>query len=217
MEEELKFQENINPWFSIWTKPRKTIRYILDNNMTNMVILLAALGGISQVLSSASQKNLGDKLELEAVILFSVVLGALMGIIALYVNSALLRLTGKWIGGEGTFKDIKIASAWAKIPVAWGLLVWVPELLLFKNEMFTSSTPLLENNIGLSLVMILFGLIELTIAIWAIVIYIKSIAEVQGFSAWKAIINILLAGLIIIIPLAIIAVIGLSLLSGMIA
>jgi len=40
----------INPWLSIWIKPRATIRWIVNTDPTQQVILLAALGGIAQTL-----------------------------------------------------------------------------------------------------------------------------------------------------------------------
>ena len=41
----------LNPWFSIWTKPRATIRQIIQTDNEPMVLALASLGGLSMMLS----------------------------------------------------------------------------------------------------------------------------------------------------------------------
>jgi hypothetical protein len=53
-----------NPWLSIWTKPRATVRYLVKNDPDRHVPLLAVLGGIANALGRASQRSLGDQMPL---------------------------------------------------------------------------------------------------------------------------------------------------------
>ena len=51
-----------NPFVTIWLHPRKTIRAILDRDVTYMVLAIAAVGGISQVLGRMADRNAADKI-----------------------------------------------------------------------------------------------------------------------------------------------------------
>ena len=57
--------DQLTPWFSMWTKPRDTIRQIIDSDdPEKMVLHLAAVGGISSSLSSAAGNYAGDQIPL---------------------------------------------------------------------------------------------------------------------------------------------------------
>lgn len=105
-----------------------------------------------------------------------------------------------WRTGES--EQVRAAIAWSSVPLIWALLLWIPELVLFGQDLFTSSTPRLDANPLLAVALIGFGLVELTIGIWAIVVFLKCLGQVQGFSAWRALGNALLAFLIFSRPLS---------------
>lgn len=190
-----------NPWISMWTRPRETIQQIVTSDPTRLVLLLAALQGISGTLDQASINSAGDRLELPTLLAAVVIAGPVLGILSLYIGAALLRWTGNWIGGQASSQHIRTAIAWSSVPIIWSLLLWIPELWLFGKELFTSETPRLDADVTLSFSYFGFALVEFTIAVWALVVYLKCLGQVQGFSAWKALGNSLLAILVIVVPL----------------
>lgn len=200
---EISNQSTLNPWLSIWTKPRATIQQIVESNPTQYVLLLAALGGVSNSLDRASVKNTGDLLPLWLVMVLVILGGSFVGVLGLYVGSFVIRWTGKWIGGVGNTQHIRAAMAWANVPSVVNLLIWVPQLLLVGHEMFTKATPRLEGSLSLSSAMLVLGTIQTVMSIWAIFIFFKSLGQVQGFSAWKALGNVCLATLILIGPIVV--------------
>lgn len=190
----------LNPWLSMWTQPRATIQQIIDTNPERLVLLLAALSGCSQALDRASMQNMGDNMAWPTICLIAATLGAVTGIIGLYIGGALIRWTGSWLGGQATSQSVRAALAWASVPVIWALLLWIPELAIFGQEMFTSETPVLAQSPSKALVLMGFGLVQIVIGIWAIVVMLKCIGQVQGFSAWKALGNLVLAALLLTVP-----------------
>jgi hypothetical protein len=46
-----------NPFLTIWTRPRATIRAIVDTDPNRHVLLLAAIGGVVNALDRATWKN----------------------------------------------------------------------------------------------------------------------------------------------------------------
>lgn len=194
-----------NPWTRMWTKPRVTIQQIVDSDPTRYVLVLAAVGGLFSTLDRASARSTGDNLDFTTIIAIALTLGPLAGLVSLFVGGALVRWTGSWIGGDGSLKDIRAALAWGVVPLLWVSLLWIPELLLFGEEMFTTETPRIAANPTLALVLIAFVMIELAGAIWATVTLVKSVAQIQGFSAWMGLGNLLLATVVVLVPLVILA------------
>lgn len=195
------------PWLSIWTQPRETIRRVLDSDYgRGVVLLLAALGGVDQILNRASFYSLGDEHPVVVIIALSIAVGVVWGLLLLYVGSLLLRWTGRWIGGTASGEEIRAAIAWSNVPLLVDLALWLPGILIFGRELFTSYTPRINSSLVLAVVMMGFGLLSLVLAIWGVVIFLQSLGEVQGFSAWKALGNALLAtlvGFMIIVVLSI--------------
>jgi len=196
--------EKLNPFIQIWIKPRQVIRQILNSNSRKFVILLAMIGGISQVLDKASFRDMGDKLDYPYILLVALIGGPLGGILSLYVSSALIKWTGNWIGGRGTFEEIRISNAWSNVPTMWTLLLWIPQIILFGQETFTNKTPIIDSNLVLKVIYLLLSFVELVIGIWIIIINIKCIGEAQQFSSWKALVNIILSWAVILVPLFVI-------------
>ena len=194
-----------NPFLTIWTRPRATIRGILDQNPTYLVIPLAMAGGVVQALDRATQRNAGDALPLGAILGMALVAGSIGGLIGLYIGGALTGWAGRLLGGRGTGEEVRAALAWAEVPVLATIPIWIIQLALIGKEMFTSETPNLEANPALGLVLMATGVIEIVLGIWALVIMFKCVGEAHGFSAWKALGSMLLLVLIIAVPLFVIA------------
>lgn len=194
-----------NPWLTIWTEPRGTIRGIVDANPQHRVILLAILSGIAQFLSRASNNSLGDKVPIHGIFLVSLIIGPILGVVSLYIGGVILMWTGRWLGGQASAVEVRAALAWSSVPTIWALVLWIPEIVLFGDEMFTKMTPIIDANPNLSFVLVGFGVIEIIIAIWTTIIFLKCLGEVHGFSAWRALVAFILPSLIFIIPIICIA------------
>ena len=171
----------LNPWYSMWTKPRATIQQIVSSNPNKQVLLLACLAGFSQAMDNASVKNQGDSLEWPYIVLSGAIGGPIGGLIGLYLGGLLLCWTGRWVGGQASSQHVRTAIAWAGVPIVWSLLIWIPELLLFGQELFTSETPRLDASVPLTFTLVGFGVIELIIALWVIVVLLKCLGQVHGF------------------------------------
>ena len=190
--------DQLNPWFSMWTRPRETIQKIIDSDdPEKMVLFLAAIGGISSSLSSSAGNYAGDQLQLVWIIVGSLIVGPIAGVIGLYISGMLLSWTGKWIGGQASAGYVRTALAWAQIPIIWTVILWIPEILVFGQEVFMTPDDSLATippyTIG-------FSVIKVTASAWAFILLLKSLGQVQGFSAWKAMWNLMSPGLLFLIP-----------------
>ena len=203
----IKEPELLNPWISIWQKPRATIQQIVDanpygTNSRRTVLLLAALGGFSQKLNEATADSRGDDgTGIVSIVLWAALAGAFGGIIGLFVFGFLVHWTGGWLGGRATGTQIRSALAWGQVPTIWALLLWIPFLALAGEEMFTTATPRLdEAGLLVSTLMVSLGVLGLVIGLWSLVVLSKCVGQVQGFSAWRGLGNLLLPLAVLVIP-----------------
>jgi hypothetical protein len=183
------------------------MRQILDSNPERLVVPLAAIGGIARALDRTSLKFAGDGLPSSGVLAAATIVGALSGIIFVYLYGFLVHWTGGWFQGRGSAAQVRAALAWPNVIAAWALLLWIPGILLFGTELFTRETPVLDANPPLFSGFILFQLLELAVAAWFVVVFLKCVGEAQGFSAWKALANSVVAGLAMIAPFVILGIV----------
>ena len=195
-----------NPWVSIWTRPRETIERIVETDPEKHVVALAALGGVVQALSQASDHNLGDRVGLLVILAMVLIAGSIGGVIGVYLSAVLLRWTGKWIGGNASTVNLRAAVAWGYLPMIAAGALWIPMVLLLGREAFASQTPRLDQSGSLALAVLIIGVLMIIAAVWTTVVMLKAIGQVQGFSAWKALGNSLLAALVVAVPIIVIAV-----------
>lgn len=192
--------ETLNPWKSIWIRPKATIRFVLATDPGRAVLALAALSGISGMLDRLVMKSVGDQLELSVIILLAILVGPITGIIGLYLGGALLRWTGSWLRGTAESIEVRAAIAWSSVPVVCWLPAWVPQIVLFGKELFTTETPRIDESSTLLGALIGIGVLEVVVGIWSFVLMLHTIGQAHGFSAWKALGSIILAFFVIAIP-----------------
>jgi len=186
------------PWFYIWIKPRTTIRAIVDSEPGKYVLLLAALYGIYNALGEFSERAFGESVGMIVVILGALVIGPIGGLIGLYLSGAILRWSGSLLDGQASSTEARAAIAWSSIPTVIALLLWVPLVAFYGNEMFSRVAPTIIDN---PYPLLLVGLIEIVLTLWTIVMVILTLIEVHRFSIWRSIGAVAIPFIVIIIPL----------------
>ncbi len=169
------------------------MRNILDTDPEYMVFMLGILLGIADSMDRTGLRNLGDMITVPTIFGLCFVMGPIGGLTLLYGLSALLKLTGKLLGGQGTYTQIRAAFAWSSVPLIWGLLLWIPGTVLFGEELFTKETPRIDSSVILSIASGCFGVLQVVLFFWSFIVFLKCLAEAQRFSARRALLNVLLS------------------------
>ena len=81
-------QVTLNPWFSMWTRPRATIQQIVTSDPFHLVLLLSAVSGFLHALDRASMRDMGDKYDITTIIAIAAISGPIGGIMGLYLGGA---------------------------------------------------------------------------------------------------------------------------------
>jgi len=189
----------------IWTSPRLVFKYLNDTRQDKFMYVLLFLAGIVNAFDKASTRHLGDKLPFIAVLVLCIVLGGLLGWISYYIYAALISWTGKWLEGKGDTDSFLRMISHAMIPSIAILFLLIPRILIFGNEMFQSDASMYEPEIWSMVIVHSVSFVEAILSIWSLALIVIGISEIQKFTIGKSILNMLLAILIIIVPLAMIA------------
>ena len=161
---------NGSPWVTIWAKPRATVRHILDTTPYRWVHGLAIAGGVAEGYCRAVMKDVGDEMALASVLGLYFVIGAVSGLITLYVGGWCLTWAGWWLGGRGTFPQVRAALAWGQVPIIGALVLFVIGLFFFGHDLFASYTPAIDAHPALALSLLL---IYLVLVVWWVVVEAK--------------------------------------------
>lgn len=186
-----------NPWMSIWGSPAKTVGAIVKFNSRYQLWLLSILHGLPMLLHLAQNMSVGAQFKTGWILFTLIILSGIVGIIGITIGSAFCYWTGRWIGGRGSFTNVRAAVAWSNVPNVVTIAMWVLLFIVFREDLFNgafATTTVLSKQI----LLLCAGVVQLVMAIWAIVILVKGLAQVHGFSSWKGLLNVVLAVLFFI-------------------
>ncbi|UTW44491.1 YIP1 family protein [bacterium SCSIO 12696] len=180
-----------NPWLSIWLKPHATMRQILATDPNKSVFMLVILGGFANTFSNANEGQI--PYGFIGLVITALIGGAIIGFIFWLLYSSLINITGRWLGGQGNWEEVRCAVAWANVPLIWMLVVEVPFYLLF-NQLPTHNEYIYYG--------LLYGtaLVLLVVSIWSVFTFCHCVGEAHKFSAWKALGSTLISLVLILGP-----------------
>ncbi|MCB0661657.1 MAG: YIP1 family protein [Saprospiraceae bacterium] len=188
----------------IWTRPRPVLEYIHRNQYNKYRNILLVLLGISSAFDRAAMRSAGDNVELIVIIVTCIVGGGLFGWISYYIYAGLLSWTGKWLKGEADTSQIYLILAYASIPGIVSLVFLIPQIAILGNGVFQANTELVTSNLIEEIIFYGAEILEFLLALYSIVLSVIGVSVAQNFPIGKAILNVLLPILIIVLPLALI-------------
>ena len=168
----------LSPWVSMWMSPRKTVRALIESNPKYRFWVLAFIEGWPLALYMAA---ITAPASLASMFLSSLVYGFFFGCLLLLLQSALVFITGKLLGGKATFIQVRCAVSWSNIT---SLLTCLSMLFLLFFSLFP-----VENS-GEVRHLLIVPLLWVVALVWYGFLLVNAIAEVQGFSVWKALANV---------------------------
>ena len=184
------------PWRHIWTQPRATLRGLVDSGPNHSALIISAAWGVVQSLFQGAQNNVGARAPVWAIVLMAIPIGAIWGLLQLYLLTGLVYVVGRWTGARAPFGHLRTVVAWASFPLAVTLVPWLLGTLLFGRFFFLSAdAAATTGSVGLLLGIAVLYLATLGLWVWSLVVLVPGLAEILGVSAAKAI-GIIVAGLL---------------------
>lgn len=184
-------------WKTIWFHPRQTVRNHLERLKDSMMILIIAwLTGISIALDKSTEKNMGVLEGPQQILASSFFIGGILCILFWYLYSYLLSWTGRWLKGKANASEIRTILSFSFIPIVFSLILWVPRGLVLGDQTFIAE-PAFNNSFQAGIYLSIV-ILDVILAFWSILSMVICLSELQGFSVWKAILNILIVALLFI-------------------
>lgn len=190
-----------NMFFTILTKPTRTFTYIFKYCPTKYVTAIINRYGVANALIINLLFLLNHTRFSILLMIFIALLGWLFAWLWVYICSSLMSWSGRWIGGHADMDEFITVSAWSYIPSIVSVFPLAVQTIIFGDD----SVNILEDQNVLMIILYYFLLTaRLGFTIWSLVIFVKGTAVLQKFNYRKAILNVILAALIIFIPIIII-------------
>lgn len=181
-----------NPWLSIWTQPRKTIRSIVASNPKYGFIILSIIYGLPFAFNLVQNFGFSPKVPTWAILIGSLVASPFLGMIGITISAFFLQLVGRLIGGKGSFLNVRAAVAWSNLPNVLSIVVTLFLLGIFGGQIFCQDFAQMQFTGYRAGVLFLAMLIETIISIWGFILLLCTLSEVHGFSIWRAILSVVI-------------------------
>jgi signal peptidase I len=188
-----------SPWRSVWLHPGDTIAGILASNPRRHVFWLAALWGMAAMVFLLANSRLPIDLFDRRIVPGVLILGAMLGVVSLYVYGILFRLTGKLLGGHGSVTEIRAAIAWSAVPMIAGSAIYAGALLI--SHLWSSQA--LPRQVSTVLTGVLW--IATALALWSLVAMLFMFRRLQRFGVLRAATNVFLGYICLLLAAAILA------------
>jgi len=203
--------KHLSRLWTIWYQPRATVRRGLENPSSVFELIVAAFFGITSFLENAKQEHFGDSWSLGLVFTLALIVGPMVGVLSLYLMSALLRWSGKLFGGRASYAELRTAVAHGWIPFVWTGTLQAILFVLYGKQTFSIRGPsdigdfafLKGMFVGLLPIWILLG-------VWIVVIAVQCLSEAQGFSAWLAFANYFVAFMVMVVAAIVMVIVVVS-------
>jgi xanthosine utilization system XapX-like protein len=194
--------DSLRPFFALWIAPRETIRRLVDSDPTRYVIGLAMLRGVLGRLEFAWFSALSRRTPVSPLwpvgVAFKAVLGAIVGVVGLYVGAWLIGTFCRIVGGVSSAVGMRAALAWSQVPGITAATLSIALVLfgaLNPPEFKHSRVPVMTGS-TIELMLLNGMLIG-----WGVFVQLSCIGEVNRFSAWRALgaILLMIASLVLIL------------------
>lgn len=184
----------MNPWISIWTKPKATMNEIVAENPNRSLWALAWIYGFCSLMNLFQSMALGNSMGMAGIFILAALFAPFWGYINFSVWSYLVFIVGKCLKGRGSFKAVRAAYAWSVVPIIINVPLWLLMAVLFGHQLFVNFQTVVMTQAQTFFVFCLFVL-KVVLSVWSLVIYLNGLAAVQSFSVLRSISNVVLSGI----------------------
>jgi|GEM_PF-2509604 len=179
--------------FRVMIDPRGFIKEIPASKMGKVPLLLAWIVGLVFVFRQSAGFELSLTMPFKYILLGCILLAIPFGYIILNLFSLLILWSGKLFKGIASFNQILSALTFSRVPEIFVVICWGLIILLLGPAAFTQIYVLME----LPQIVMILIFTQMFFYIWEFVISLHTIGQVQGFSAWMSLWNLILSGVIL--------------------
>ena len=183
----------INLLVSVWTKPKRSIRYVIEKNPIIISYILVIIAFFHYAANPYTKNFIGGSTPFSKFIIHSVLIAGIGGPFYLHIASYLYKWGGYMVGGKASIDEVRTALAWSHIPFLYTLPLLVLQIIIFGDKMFMSPLLTLTNIDIIYKIIFAIDIIKIIALFASFALFIKFLEEIQGFTLWKAVCNVFYA------------------------
>lgn len=221
-------RDTVSPLAGIIVKPRSTMRAILDRRSRQATVPLVLAAFFSVVIAQVDWRQLAAAARatgtgyLAGILALASVVCCVVALVCYLLFSISAVLAGRFLGGQGSFNDVRTAVAWGAAPFVWALLYRIPATIFWTDAyqaIHGERQPLLEltarglhlrvteaANISVAQILVLGALDVLLIGVYLFV-GSSALGEAHGVSSLHGLGTLLL---MLLIPIGLLLAIALA-------
>ncbi len=192
----------INLGAALCFNPRGVIGRVESGVPYGAALILAAGVGLMQGSTAVLAEHPAGAAAMLLTVLAILTIAPALGILFVYVRGFLLHAAGRLLKGRATPRELRVALAWSEIPLLLGGLIALLQFVMGRLggaalvRTADPGLPVLLSRAG-------FGVLQAALGFWALTLLLHTLAEIQGFSLYRAFANIVLAATVVLVPLAV--------------
>ena len=184
-----------NPWVTIWTAPRATVRIAAEFDPRSWLWLLVAVGGLSRVLSRVSELPLESTLPTTELLFALLVAGPVAGAMLVWVAGRLLHVVLVRMGCVGTWIASRTAIVWSLAPGVPSLALWLIMLASYGPRVLAPGAVANSAEAATKFILSIDYFIQFALTMWMLVLEILTLADVHKLTPWRALLAEVIVGL----------------------
>jgi hypothetical protein len=175
----------LNPLLSIWSQPKNTVQYMLDNKPISYLIFLAILSSFATGILAFADQGFLVKFSLPVILIIITILSMIGTVAGFGLSAVIYTWIGKLLGGTGTIRNTSYAVAAGFIPTIWMMPLGIIAVILYGKNLFMQPVDIFAvTNMSIGFYLPL-NLIQIGVSIYAIVVLSKGLGLVHNFSALR--------------------------------
>ncbi len=177
-------------WLTVWASPRETVQNLVWSDAAGFVIPVAWLSGTLEVLQTSAMRASLDPHWGPMALVLALGFGPLLGFGYFAVTGTSVSAIGRLLGGRADASDTRVALAAGTLPELIALPLWLPVLWHYGLAILFEKG---QAEARVALPLALFAALQTVLMLWSWTLKVVTLAEVQDFSALRALSSIVLA------------------------
>jgi hypothetical protein len=196
-------EDETNPWLTIWTAPKATIHWVIENDPKQWLWVFVVIGGISRVLGKLPDLPLTEQLGPDIRMNLAFMAGPFAGLVLVFGVGRVLHAVLLRMGGTGSWVASRTAIAWALAPSVPSLALWLIMLSSYGADVLSPAAADSAVESGHSFVLTLDYLIQTGLTLWMLVLEVLLLAEVHALKVTRVVLGelILASGMFVVAAL----------------
>ena len=171
-------------------RPRPVFVALRDDSKQSLsdraepILAVVLLAGIAGALDSSTASHLMDakpfdpqsNVDALSMAIWAFIAGSISGVFGYFVLGALLHFPARFLGSQGTYRRNRQIVAFAAVPVALSLALWIVKLSLYGADAFKTGGS--DAGTGSHV----FAALELAFVAWAAVLLVVGVRSVHGWT-----------------------------------